>query len=152
MTTIVVDSEMGYMAADCMATSNDCEVAIECPKIKRMKNVGLVASSGHEGPSQMVEEWLEYGDWDNPLDPIDISDDADFTTVVLTEDYEIMIVDRFCRPYIVNHRWYATGTGGVFAWPILEAGCGIEKAMNTAIRLDNNSGFGYDLEYLNEDR
>ena len=151
MTTIVVDSSMGFIAADRMATSNDCEVACEYPKIKRMKDVGLVASSGSEGPAQIVEDWIEFGDWDEPLDEMDVGDD-DFTVVILTEDCEIKIVDRFCRPYDVFSRWYATGTGGPFAWAVLEAGCGIKKAMTTAIKMDPNSGFGYDIEYLSEGR
>ena len=140
------------MAADRMATTNDGDVIVECPKIKRMKNVGLVASSGHEGPATIVEEWVEWGDWNAPIDPVEIDDQSDFTTVVLTEDYEILVIDKFCRPYHISHRWYGTGSGSVFAWAILEAGCGIEKAMNTAIKMDPNSGFGYDIEYLNEDR
>ena len=148
MTTIVVDREMGYMAADRMATTNDCEVAIVCPKIRRIDGVGLVASSGSEGPALLVEDWLENGEWDEPLDPIEVDEDNDFTTIFLTDESEIFVVDKFCRPYAVETRWYATGSGGIIALSILEAGCGIEKAMETAQRLDPNSGLGYDVVHL----
>ena len=58
------------------------------------------------------------------------------------------VADKFMRPYEIHSRWYATGTGGPFAWAVLMAGCGIEKAMETALKMDPNSGFGFDLEYL----
>ena len=59
MTTIVVDREMGYMAADRMASSNDCEVAIECPKIRTLElsdGTHLMASSGNESSATIFEE------------------------------------------------------------------------------------------------
>ena len=42
MTTIVVDKNVGFLAADRMATSNDCEIAIQCPKIKAIAMKALV--------------------------------------------------------------------------------------------------------------
>ncbi len=148
MTTIVVDSEMGYIAADRMATSNDGEVACEYPKIRKC-GAGIIACAGHEGPATIFEEWFEFGEWHEPLLPmegLDIGDD--FTAVMLTPDSEIWLADKFMRPYEWHTRWYAAGTGGVIAWAILEAGCGIEKAMKTAIKMDPSSGFGFDVEYL----
>ena len=47
----------------------------------------------------------------------------------------------------IHHRWYAAGSGGVYAWAVLEAGCGIDKAMQTAIKMDPNSGFGYQIRH-----
>lgn len=148
MTTIVVDGEMGYMAADRQASSNDGEVACLCPKIRRC-DAGLIACSGNEGPATIFEEWFEYGDWDSPLEPMEtIDEDYDFTAVMLLPNCEIWLADKFMRPYEIHSRWYAAGSGGPFAWAVLEAGCGIEKAMSTAIKMDPNSGFGFDLEYL----
>jgi len=147
MTTIVVDGKMGYMAADRMATSNDCQVACEYPKIRRF-DAGLIACAGNEGPSILFEEWFAYGDWDDPLVPMEMMYDEDSFTAVMLTNEGIFIADKFFRPYPIYSRWYATGTGGAFAWAVLEAGCGIEKAMTTAIKMDPNSGFGYDIEYL----
>ena len=148
MTTIVVDREMGYMAADRMATSNDGEVACEYPKIRKC-GAGLIACAGHESPATIFEEWFEYGDWDKPLETMEsIDEDYDFTAVMLLPNCEIWLADKFMRPYEIHSRWYAAGSGGPFAWAVLMAGCGIEKAMNTAIKMDPNSGFGFDLEYL----
>jgi len=73
-----------------------------------------------------------------------------FTTVILKPNCEIWVADHFYRPYRVHSRWYCTGTGGPFAWAILRAGCGIEKAMSTAIEMDPHSGFGYDIERLED--
>ncbi len=129
MTTIVVDSKIGYMAADRMATSNDCDVCIECPKIKRVTlsdGDHLMASAGHEGSAQIFEEWYESDD-DECLDPLEDMEDIDkFTTVILTPAHEIWLADHFYRMYRVHSRWYAAGRGSSFACAILEAGCGIE--------------------------
>ena len=154
MTTIVVDQEMGYMAADRQAVSNDGDVIIECPKLLEIEvpeGTCLVASSGNEGPATIVEKWIAEGDWDNPLDPWQSLDTEDeFTTLLLMPDCELWVIDKFCIPYRVKSRWYGTGTGGPFAWAILEAGLGIDKAMTTAIKMDPNSGLGYDILYLHE--
>ena len=155
MTTIVVDSKMGYMAADRMATSNDGEIACEYEKIRVIEldnGVHFLASSGHEASAQIFEEWYEYGvEGEDYCEPLEDMEDVDkFTTVILKPSGEIWIADHFYRPYRVYSRWYCTGTGGPFAWAVLEAGCGIEKAMTTAIKMDPNSGFGYDIEWLEE--
>lgn len=131
-----------------MATSNDCDAAIVCPKIRQIEfddEIHLVACAGHEGPSMLFEEWYEFGDWD--ADPIEISEGEEFTAVILTPG-GLFVADRFLRPYKIESRFYAAGTGGPFAWAVLAAGCGVAKAMETAIALDPNSDFGYDVEYL----
>ncbi len=161
MTTIVVDREMGYMAADRMATSNDCEVAIECPKIRKIElpdGIHLMACSGMEGSAQLFENWYAYGDWDDTLQTMESAEeDDDFTAVILTPDYEIWIADKFMCPYQIyaglsngkkRKRWYCAGSGAPFAWGVLWAGCSIDNAMEVAIDMDPNSGFGYDIEYL----
>ena len=152
VTTIVVDRKMGYMAADRMATSNDCEVACEYPKIRTLElsdGTHLMASSGHEASAQIFEEWHE-SESEEYLDPLEDMEDIDkFTTIILNPDCEIWVADHFYRMYKIHSRWYATGTGGPFAWAVLMAGCGIDKAMNTAIKMDPNSGFGYDIEHIN---
>ncbi len=154
MTTIVVDQEMGYMAADRQAVSNDGDVTIECPKLLQIEvpeGICLVASSGNEGPATIVEKWIAEGDWDEPLDPWESLDEEDaFTTLLLMPDCELWIIDKFCIPSRIYSRWYGTGTGGSFAWAILRAGCGIAKAMETAIDMDPNSGLGYDVVYLSD--
>ena len=153
MTTIVVDQSMNYIAADCQAVDNDCDVAGEYHKIRTIKKndgVHLLASSGHEASAQIFEEWYELEDVE-PLDPLGYLEECDqFTTVILKPKGEIWVADHFCRPYRVYTRWYATGTGGPFAYAVLKAGCGIEKAMTTAIKMDPHSGFGYDIEYLKD--
>ena len=56
MTTIVVDRDMGYMAADLMATANDGEVAMSCDTKIESINIGgdhyLVGAAGMEGPAE----------------------------------------------------------------------------------------------------
>jgi len=154
MTTIVVDSEKGFIAADRMAVSNDCEVSCECPKIRQVSfddGTHLLASSGMESSAQVFEDW--YGnadfDFDEPPEPLEDMEDVDkFTTIILKPNREIWVADHFYRPYRIHSRWYATGTGGPFAWAVLVAGCGIDKAMKTAIKMDPNSGFGYDIVHL----
>ena len=163
MTTIVVDREMGYMAADRMATSNDNDVAIECPKIREIEQadgVHLMACAGNEGPAQVFEDWYTYGDWDEPLETMESTDyDEGFTAVILTPKSEIWLADKFMRPYQIfgglphgqkRSRWYCAGSGGAFAWAVLWAGCGIEKAMNAAIEMDPNSGYGFDVVFLKD--
>ncbi len=149
MTTIVVDAEMAYMAADRMATSNDGDVCCEYPKIRRCEK-GLIASAGNEGPATIFEDWFENGEWDEPLEPMEQLEEYDSFTAVMLIDDQIWVADKFMRPYPIHSRWYAAGTGGPFAWAVLMAGCGIEKAMKTAIKMDPNSGFGHDIEYLHE--
>jgi hypothetical protein len=74
VTTIVVDRDMGFMAADRQVTTNDGEVMIPCDtKIERLEIGGdqyLVGLAGLEGPGLYFLEWLEYGDWDEPCEPI----------------------------------------------------------------------------------
>ena len=158
MTTIVVDGKMGYIAADRMATSNDCEVACEYPKIRVLQKpdgVHFLATAGYEGSGQIFEEWYEYefeegADYEM-LEPLeDMEEEDKFTTVILNADGEIWLADHFYRPYQVHSRWYCAGSGGPFAWAVLEAGCGIDKAMKTAIKMDPSSGFGYDIERMEE--
>ncbi len=152
MTTIVADQKMGYMAGDKMVTSNDGEMAMTCPtKIEEVTIGGdlyLVGISGHEGPGYLFLDWFESGDWDEPLDAMDLEEEHDFSVLILSKHEGLQLVDRFMRPYPLHNRWYAIGTGGVVAWPILEAGCGIQKAMETACRLDPSSGFGFDVKFL----
>jgi ATP-dependent protease HslVU (ClpYQ) peptidase subunit len=155
VTTIVVDQEMGYMAADRQVTTNDGEVMIACEtKIERLMLGGdpyLVGLAGLEGPGLYFLEWLEHGDWDEPPEPIyDIYPEDDFSVVLLGPD-GIFVADKFCRLSKIDHRWYAVGSGGQIAWAVLEAGCGIEKAMETAIKMDPSTGFGYQVRYLTDE-
>jgi len=152
MTTIVADQVMGYMAADFQITSNDGEFAIPCKTKIFEVDIGgdqyLVGLAGLESPGQIFLEWFEYGDWDEPLPAMESIDaDDDFTGVILGPN-GIQLVDKFMRLTDIQHRWYAAGTGGPIAWAILEAGCGIQKAMETAVRLDPSSGFGYETKFL----
>ena len=152
MTTIVADAEMGYMATDFMVTSNDGEFSISCKtKIYEAELGGdqyLVGLAGLEGPGLIFLDWFENGDWDEPPEPmLGLDEGDDFSVIVLGPD-GIQVAGKFMRLEPIDHRWYAIGSGGVVAWPILEAGCGIDKAMSTAIRLDPNSGYGYEVKYL----
>ena len=153
MTTIVVDQEMGYMAADRRVTSNDGEVIMTCPtKIERVDLGGdqyLVGISGHEGPGYRFLDWFEYGDWDDPPDSMEnINEEHDFSALILSKHNGVELVDRFFRPVALHDRWYAIGSGGVAAWAVLKAGCGIQKAMETAIDMDSGSGGGFEVVYL----
>jgi len=152
MTTIVADAAMGYMAADRMVGSNDGDIAMSCEtKIYEVEIGGddyLVSLAGREGPGLIFLDWFENGDWDEPPEPlVSLEETDDFSAVVLGPD-GIHISDKFMRLDKVWERWYAAGTGGLFAWAVLHAGCGIDKAMETAIRMDPNSGFGYQVKYL----
>lgn len=151
MTTIVVDKAMGIMAADRMVTTNDGEVAIACDtKIEEVEIGGdlyLVGMAGMEGPAEHFLEWFRDGDWDDPPSAWEsLGDDEAFTVIVLGPE-GIQVADKFMRLTPIHHRWYAIGSGGPYAWAILEAGCGIDKAMATAIRMDPNSGFGYQVRH-----
>ena len=155
MTTIVADQDMGWMAADFMVTANDGEVPYACEtKIEEVWIGGdlyLVGAAGLEGPAMYFMEWLETGEWDEPPEPIyDIGPDDDFSVLVLGAE-GMWVVDKFCRLSPVHHRWYAIGSGGAYAWSILEAGCGVEKAVSTAVRMDPNSGFGFEVKRLDGD-
>lgn len=152
MTTIVVDRDMGYMAADRQVTTNDGDLAISCEtKIEEIKIGGdlyLVGAAGMEGPAEHFLEWFREGDWDDPPSPWDSLDADDSFTILILGPKGIQVVDKFMRPITIYHRWYAVGSGGPIAWHILEAGVGIDKAMETALRLDPNSGFGYQIRHL----
>jgi len=155
MTTIVVDQEMGYMAADRRVTSNDGEVIMTCPtKIERVDIGGdkyLIGISGHEGPGYRFLDWFTDGDWDEPLDPMEnLEDEHDFSVLMLSEHNGIELVDRFMRPYPIHVRWYGIGSGGLIAWSVLMAGCGIKKAMSTALEMDGGSGGGFEVVYLDD--
>lgn len=152
MTTIVADQAMGYMAADFQITSNEGEYAIPCEtKIYEVEIGGdqyLVGLAGLESPGQIFLDWFTDGDWDEPPEPmISIEEEDDFSAIVLGPS-GIEVVDKFMKLIPIEHRWYAVGTGGPIAWAILEAGCGIVKAMETATRLDPSSGFGFEVKRL----
>jgi hypothetical protein len=153
MTTIVVDQSMNYMAADFMATSNDGEYVMKCgSKIVEVDIGGdqyLVGLAGLEGPGLIFLDWFEYGDWDEPPESMESMDEADDFSAVVLGSNGIQIADKFMRLTPVENRWYAAGTGGPIAWAILYAGCGIVKAMESALRLDAGSGFGFEVKYLN---
>ena len=156
MTTIVADATMMYMAADFMVTSNDGEFAIQCATKIFEVGIGgdeyLVGLAGHEGPGLIFLDWFENGDWDEPPDPIyDIDDGSDFSVLVLGPE-GIQVVDKWMRLDKIHNRWYGVGSGSPVAWGILEAGCGIKKAMDTACRLDPSSGFGHEIKYLGGNR
>ena len=152
MTTIVVDRKVGFIAADRRFTSNDCDVIMDDgDKIRKVKVYGhthYLASCGYESTSLIAEDWYENGDPNERPDPIDTDEDTAFTTVILTHDSRILLLDRYLRPYEIHHRFYAVGSGGPFAWAVLEAGCGIEKAMRTAIKMDGGSGAPFEVAYL----
>lgn len=152
MTTIVVDKAMGLMAADRMVTTNDGEVAIACDtKIEEVTIGGdqyLVGVAGMEGPAEHFLDWFRDGDWDEPPSAWESLDDSESFTVVVLGPEGIQIADKYMRLTPIHHRWYAVGSGGPYAWAVLEAGCGIDKAMATAIKMDPNSGFGYQVRHL----
>ncbi len=154
MTTIVVDSHVGFMAADRRQVSNCVEAVMECGKIKQIElenGIHLVGCSGHEGPAEIFLDWYEFGDSGECLDPVDLDlDEEDFEAVILTPVGDILVVDRFMNPYKIEGRFYCSGSGAPFAWGVLQAGCGIEKAMGAALALDAHSGGGYDIVYLSE--
>jgi ATP-dependent protease HslVU (ClpYQ) peptidase subunit len=153
MTTIVVDRDMGLMAADRMVTSNDGDVAISCStKIEHIDiggDIYLVGMAGMEGPAEHFLEWFRNGDWDEPPSPWDNLED-DYTIVILGPN-GIQVADKYMRLYPIEHRWYGIGSGGGYAWAVLEAGCGVDKAMQTAIKMDPNSGFGYQIRHRDPD-
>jgi hypothetical protein len=136
MTTIVVDRDMGYMAADLMVTANDGEVAMSCDTKIESINIGgdhyLVGAAGMEGPAEHFLEWFREGDWDEPPTPWENLDES--------------------YGFPIHSRWYAVGSGGTIAWAVLEAGCGIDKAMQTAIKMDPNSGFGYQVRHVDPEK
>lgn len=154
MTTIVADQEMGYMAADRRVTFNDGEVLGTCPtKIERVKIGGdlyLVGLAGLEAPGFIFLEWLKHGEWDEPPEPMSLEDGEEFSVLILSSA-GMWVVDRFMIMTPVYDRWYAVGSGGVPAWAILKAGCGIDKAMETAIAMDSGSGDGYEVIFLGGD-
>jgi hypothetical protein len=153
MTTIVVNRKEGYIAADRLATSNDCEVATRYPKIRTVTlsdGVHLLASSGMESSAQIFEEWYE-SESSHMLIPLESMEDMDkFTTVILTPKNKVFVADHFYRPYRIYAPIYGTGTGAPFAWAVLEATGDIDLAMKTAIKMDPNSGFGYDIVRLSD--
>lgn len=147
---------MRYMAADLQVTTNDGEVAISCPTKIETIDIGgdhyLVGAAGMEGPAEHFLEWFREGDWDDPPTPWEgLDDDHDFTILILGPK-GLEVVDRYMRPIPIHHRWYGTGSGGTIAWAVLEAGCGIDKAMQTAIRMDPNSGFGYQVRHVDPEQ
>ena len=154
MTTIAVDSHVGVMAADRRQVSNDVEVIMECNKISKIDledGIHLVGCSGHESPAAIFLDWYEYGDEYETPDPIDLDiEEEDFEAVILAPDGTILVADRFMSPYEIKNRFYCSGTGGPFAWAVLKAGCGIKKAIETAISMDPYSGGGYDIIYLQD--
>jgi ATP-dependent protease HslVU (ClpYQ) peptidase subunit len=152
MTTIIADREMGYMSGDRRVTSNDGEVIMTCPtKVYRVDIGGdqyLVGLAGLEGPGLIFLDWFEYGDWDEPPEPMsDLSEEDDFSALILSER-GMWTVGKFMRMDEVFDRWYAIGSGGVAAWAVLMAGCGHRKAMETAIRMDSSSGGGFTTLFL----
>jgi len=154
MTTIAVD--IGVMAADRRQVSNvgDTIMEGEC-KIKQIElsdGIHLVACSGHESPAQFFLDWYRDGEECETPDILDLDDDKDedFEAVILTPKGQILLADRFMIPYTIPDRIYCSGTGGPYAWAVLKAGCGIEKAIKTAISLDPFSGDGYDLVYVED--
>ena len=150
MTTIAVDVEQGVMAADRQVTANDHETVIHCDtKIEHIAGY-LVAAAGNEGPCEILYDWLRYGDWDDPPTPMDHLDAEDDFSVLMLGDDGLWSIDKFMRPIRLYSRFYGIGTGGGFAWAVLEAGCGIEKAIQTAIKMDPFSGMGYDIVYIND--
>lgn len=153
MTTIVVDASQGLMAADRMVTSNDGDFAISCDtKIEEVEIGGdryLVGLAGLEGPGLIFLEWFSEGDWEQPPEPTSVDEGEDFSVLVMGPD-GIHVADRFNRLVPVHHRFYGIGSGGTIAWAVLEAGCGIRKAMETAIKMDPNSGFGYQVRFVDD--
>lgn len=151
MTTIVVDTKLDLMAADRMVTANDGDVSISCETKIEVVDIGgdqyLVGMAGMEGPAEHFLEWFRNGDWDSPPDAWEHLDDAESFTVLVLGPDGIHIADKFMRLTPVHNRWYAIGSGGVYAWAVLEAGCGIDKAMATAIKMDPNTGFGYQVRH-----
>lgn len=157
MTTIIVDSKIGAMAADRRQVSNSDEIIMEgeC-KIKQIEledGVHLVACSGHEAPAAIFLEWYEDGDEFEPPDIFDFDYELEegFEAVILTPDGTILVADRTMRPLPIPDRFYGSGSGGGYAWAVLKSGCaGIEIAVKTAISMDPFSGNGYDIVYLRD--
>lgn len=152
MTTVVVDKALGLMAADRMVTTNDGDIAIACDtKIEEVRIGGdlyLVGMAGMEGPAEHFLEWFRSGDWDDPPSPWESLDDSEAFSIIVLGPEGIQVADKFMRLTTIHHRWYGIGSGGGHAWAVLEAGLGVDKAMEVAIRMDPHSGFGYQVRYL----
>jgi ATP-dependent protease HslVU (ClpYQ) peptidase subunit len=154
MTTIVADLTMGYMAADRRVTSNDGNVIMACPtKIERVTIGGdkyLVGLAGLEGPGLTWMEWFTDGSWDEPPEPMLNLEPEDSFSVLVLGTGKMWVVDKFMRMERLYDRWYGIGSGGTLAWAVLKAGCGVRKAMETAISMDSNSGGGFDVVFLTD--
>lgn len=152
MTTVVADNVAGFIAADKMAVANDGEIIVaSMSKITRVETLDgdyLVGIAGNEGPITIFLEWVKYGDWDEPLDPMsDLHEDEDFSAIIMGDE-NLMLCDKYMRPYEIPGRYYAIGSGGPYAWAVLKAGCGIAKAMEVAIDMDPYSGLDYEVVYI----
>jgi hypothetical protein len=143
---------MGHMAADRRVTSNDGEVIMTCPSKIELVDIGgdsyLVGLAGLEGPGHIFLDWFRHGDWDEPPEPLESLGEEDDFSVLILANHGMWVVDKFMRMDQVFSRWYGIGTGGVAAWAVLQAGCGIAKAMYTAISMDANSGGGFNVMRL----
>jgi hypothetical protein len=129
MTTIISDGLA--IAADSLTVSR---FKFQGPnkKIFRLKDGSLIGMAGHSICWQPVMDWLNGGE--RPT-----FKKAEFAALILKKNGDLLYVDdELHTDKLIGP--YAIGSGAPFAMGALLAGADLRKAVNVAIKLDENSG------------
>lgn len=145
MTTVVVDTRVGMIASDNMATTNEGDISVYCKKLYKIKkgpNKGdILASVGNEGPFFWFLGKYESDSIsdDDSVPPYDMAFEDAFEAVILTADNRILVADKWFRPYELQADFYASGSGGPFAYGAMKHGASITSAIRVACECDPHS-------------
>lgn len=133
MTTIAYKD--GVLAADTRMIVSD-HIISSCTKIRYLPNGVVVACAGNANNEAVALKYFSGEKWMDE-EPPDIK--KGFECILITKTGVPMACHGSLRPFVIEHPYYAVGTGTEFALAAMEMGKGAVEAVKFSARLDCNT-------------
>ena len=133
MTTIAYRS--GEMAADTQVSAGGRKFRTH--KVKRLKDGGLIGSSGKLADILKIQRWADSGFADD--DKPEFGEDGEFECLVVTGAGAVYLLDEEMELMPFHDPFIAVGTGGPYAMAAMHCGKSPAEAVEVAAVFDANT-------------
>lgn len=150
MTTIAYKD--GIIAADSQLTIDDVKV-ISSDKIKILNKDTIFAGAGDSSMVILAERFFAQSDWEEKLNARPEIPEKKSVEGILISKGRVFIVDSDLIPDLLNHPFYAVGSGWKFALAAMHTGLSAVDAVAFAAEFDvntNNKIRWLDVKQFNE--
>lgn len=133
MTTVIADAGFGIMVCDSQLTTEGAGIS-HARKVFQIRGE-LYGIAGEYVQSMSFISWVRDGK--KKADPPEM---ANVQALCLSRERKIYLFDFAPRPYVIDDKVYAIGSGGSFALGALAAGASSRAAIQIAARYDTGTG------------